>query len=329
MTEKSGPYTGVRALVLGASGFIGRWVARLLSQEGADLWIVGRDKERLNNVAKIYSSKGNKIVLDLEKPKAFQRLFEKIQPDITFNATGYGVSHQEKDERKAWKINAELVEEIASVVAKKGRSEWGGLKLVHVGSGFEYGPITHVITETIEPKPTTTYAKSKLSGTKKIQELSRLTGLRAVTARLFTVYGPGENFERLLPSLFRATKSGGSIKLTKGEQKRDFTYVKDIAIGLLKLGLLSEVPGQIVNLATGKLTPVRDFVKCAQNIIGINQSQLLFGTIPYRDDELWQGRVDVNLLKTCIHWVPSYSIIRGIQETINFEELIKNKLNPS
>jgi uncharacterized protein YbjT (DUF2867 family) len=37
-------YRGVRALVLGASGFIGRWVARTLCAQGASVCLVVRDK---------------------------------------------------------------------------------------------------------------------------------------------------------------------------------------------------------------------------------------------------------------------------------------------
>jgi nucleoside-diphosphate-sugar epimerase len=305
--------------VAGASGFIGRWVAKLLSEQDADLWTVDKDEKRLSNVLETYSIEGKPIVVDLSKPNTFQELFKEIQPDIVFNLAGYGVSRLENDETAAWKINAELVETMAITIVKESKSNWKGLSFVHVGSGFEYGSIAGVITENIDPKPTTIYGKSKLAGTKKLQEVARLTGLRGVTARLFTVYGPGENPGRLLPSLLQAARTKEPLKLTKGEQQRDFTYVKDIATGLLKLGLLHDFPGQILNLATGKLTSVLDFVKCAQHLLGIPSSQLLFGSIPYREDEVWRNRADVSLLKAHVAWIPTYSILEGIQETIEHE----------
>ena len=318
--EQYDGYRGIRVLVAGASGFIGRWVAKLLSEEGANLWIVGRDRSRLNSVSEVYSIRGTKVSLDLAKANTFEKLFEEIKPDVTFNLMGYGISRQERDEKTAWEINAELVGEMALTIARANKSKWKGMKLVHVGSGFEYGSVQGVITEKTKPEPTTIYGRSKLAGTEKLREICESTGLPAVTARLFTVYGPGEHPHRLLPSLMHAAKSGEILKLTKGEQRRDFTYVKDVAFGLLKLGLLSEVPGNIVNLATGKLTSVRDFVECARSILAIESTRLLFGAIPYREDEVWQGNVNVNFLKHCIGWIPSYSIQEGIKESVEFEK---------
>ena len=315
-------YQGVRVVVTGATGFIGRWVRRLLNGEGADLWVVARSEQGVNDFSKTNSLRTKVVIGDLSKPGVFERLLTEIQPDITFNLTGYGVSRFEKDESMAWKINAELVEEIALTISEQFESEWKGLRLVHVGSGFEYGSNRDEITEDTEPKPNTTYGMSKLTGTKNIQEICSATGLRAVTARLFTVYGPGENEERLLPTILKAAKMGGDIKLTKGEQERDFTYVKDVAIGLLKLGQVSDIPGNIVNLAMGKLTSVRDFVECARDLLDIEPSRFLFGSIPYREDEIRQGKVNVNFLRNCTDWLPSYSIYDGIKETIEFEKQI-------
>jgi len=323
--EQPESYKGIRVLVTGASGFIGRWVAELLSKEGAELYIVSKDRARLNMVSKTYSINGIRIDLDLTKEKAFQELFKEIKPDITFNLIGYGISNLEKDGETTWRINAKLPEEMALTVLKDNNSKWKGLRFVHVGSGFEYGSVLNEITESTEPKPTTIYGRSKLAGTKKLQDICWEKGLRGVTARLFTVYGPGEHSQRLLPSLVRVAKSGESLKLTKGEQKRDFTYVKDVAFGLIKLGLLSEVPGNMVNLATGKLTSVKDFAECARKILGINPDRLFFGAIPYREDEIWQGNVNVNFLKRCIDWIPSCSIHEGIKESVEFEEAIALK----
>ena len=323
--EKHECYKGIRVLVTGASGFIGRWVAKLLSEKGGELYIVSRDRSRLNRVSKAYSISGIRIDLDLTEKKAFHKLFKEIKPDITFNLIGYGISNLEKDEETTWRINAKLPEDMALTVLQENNSKWKGISFVHVGSGFEYGSIPYEISESTEPKPMTIYGRSKLAGTKKIQEICRKMGLRAVTARLFTVYGPGEYSQRLLPSLMRVAKSGECLNLTKGEQKRDFTYVKDVAFGLIKLGLLPEVPGNMVNLATGKLTSVKDFVEYARSILGIEPIRLLFGAIPYREDEIWQGNVNVNFLKRCINWIPSCSIYEGIKESVEFEESIALK----
>jgi nucleoside-diphosphate-sugar epimerase len=63
-------YAGVRVLVFGATGFIGRWVARLLTEAGADLWLGVRDTERAGEVLEPYGIKGSIIHASLAGPGA-------------------------------------------------------------------------------------------------------------------------------------------------------------------------------------------------------------------------------------------------------------------
>lgn len=312
-------YQGVRVVVTGASGFIGRWVASLLSQVGADLWLIARDPKGLSRVCDLFSIQGQYMHLDLEKPLAFREAYAKLRPAITFNCIGYGIDQSERDENLSYAINARLVYEMAETIAMKEGPAWGGLRIVQVGSAFEYGPIQAIISEESAPVPQTVYGKSKLAGTRHLQTLCEQTGLRAVTARVFTVYGPGEHSTRLLPSILRSAKTGEPLDLTGGKQQRDFTFVKDVAEGLLRLGLVAEVPRQVVNLATGKLTSVRDFLECACRLLGVNPNQMRFGAIPYREDELWQYQADVSRLEHVLKWRPMCTVSEGIKQTITFE----------
>ena len=76
--------------------------------------------------------------------------------------------------------------------------------MIHVGSALEYGTARGNLNELTAPSPTTLYGRSKLAGTLRVCRAARRRGFRAVTARLFTVYGPGEQPGRLLPSLMAA-----------------------------------------------------------------------------------------------------------------------------
>jgi dTDP-glucose 4,6-dehydratase len=140
-----------------------------------------------------------------------------------------------------------------------------------------------------------------------------------LTARLFTVYGPGEHSGRLLPSLLETAMSGNPLKLTAGSQQRDFTYVEDVAEGLLRLGLCQAKPGEIVNLATGKLTSVRHFAETAARILQIPSQALNFGQLPTRTEEMAHSEVSVERMRHLIGWVPTTEIAKGIRKTLEFE----------
>jgi nucleoside-diphosphate-sugar epimerase len=139
-----------------------------------------------------------------------------------------------------------------------------------------------------------------------------------VTVRLFTVYGPGEHQGRLLPSLLEAARRGTPIRLTAGWHKRDFTYVEDVAEGLLCLGAGSAPPGAVVNLATGRLTSIRSFVETAAGILGILRKHLEFGVLPTRPEEMEHEDVTVDRLLALTGWVPPTPIDTGIRRTVEW-----------
>jgi UDP-glucose 4-epimerase len=311
-------YGGRRVLVTGATGFLGRWAARALSRAGADLWLAARNVGALQSVCDAYGIHGELQAADFSEEGAFARLHDRVQPEVTFNLAGYGVDPGERDEALAWTLNVRLIEEIAEVTRGAPQSGWTGLRVVHVGSAAEYGRVNGPVEEKSEPKPVSPYGKTKLEGTKRLAEIAARTGLRSTTVRLFTVYGPGEHAGRLLPSLMAAARSHAELPLTRGEQQRDFTYVEEAAEGLLRLGCTEARVTPVVNMATGQLTRVRDFVECAAAILGLPEEQLRFGALASRRDDMEQGPCSTVLLEKILGWKPALSIADGIRQTAAF-----------
>ncbi len=305
-------YRGATAAVFGASGFIGRWVARALAARGARVVLVVRSA---SSVEDLFSDSPQRTVMqaDLLRENAAREVIARSRPAVVFNLAGYGVDRGERDEHAAYVINAELPERIVEALAEQRDSTWPGQQLVHVGSALEYGEIVGDLSESCVPNPTTVYGQSKLAGTLAVARTCGKLGVRAITARLFTVYGEGEHAQRLLPTLIDAARDEKPIPLSAGDQRRDFTYVEDVAEGLLLLGLTGFAePGEIVNLATGRLTPVRNFVEEAARVLGIAASRLEFGAIPTRAEEMQHDPVSVKKLRSMAEWVPSTPLHVGI-----------------
>lgn len=312
-------YDGIPVLVTGATGFIGRWVCRLLSEERADLKLAARDASALGTVCRAYGIRGTPVIVDLRRTGAARTMLEAHHPAITFNLAGYGVHPAERDGSEMARINEELPEEIAEGMARLTPDHrWNGLRVVHTGSAVEYGRLEGPISERHQPAACTPYGRSKLEGTRRIERVSERRGVPCCTARLATVYGPGEPAHRLLPSLLRAADRGEPVALSPGLQERDFTYVGDVARGLLMLGALPGWPGGVVNLATGELTSVRGFVERTISVLGLRPEQARFGALPARDDEVRQGPLDVELLRELVGWQPGTGIAEGVRQTRAF-----------
>jgi len=312
-------YRNVPVLVLGAAGFIGRWVARSLEQGGADLNLAVRNRPSAEAVFDAYDIRGAVWEADLANLQTVRELLRTVKPAVTFNLAGYGVDRSESDEQAADRINRELVgavcREIAGAADRKG---WHGQQVVHAGSALEYGALDGNLDENADPQPSTLYGRTKLAGTKLLEEIAKARQIRALTARLFTVYGPGEHGGRLLPSLLEAARTCRPLELTAGVQRRDFTYVEDVAEGLLRLGAASARPGEVVNLATGRLTSVGAFARTAATILGIPREGLKFSAIPLRPEEMEHSPVTVERLKRLTGWTPPTSLAEGIRQTLAF-----------
>lgn len=318
-------YRGVKTIVTGASGFIGRWVARWLCALQADVHLIVRDSERAREIFHDYEIDGEISEVDLRNSEAVEHLFDRVRPSITFNMAGYGVDPTERDETTANQINAEVVKTICRAVNKVRKPTWMGQDLIHVGSALEYGTVNGNLDEGTEPNPTTLYGISKLVGTRWVAQCSQETGLKGLTARLFMVYGPGEHDGRLLPSLLATANNGGSMQLTPGQQKRDFTYVEEAAEGLLRLGLTPSGPDKIINIASGKLQSVRSFVDTAADVLKISADRLNFGAIPQRAEEMNHSDVAVDRLRQLVGWVPTVSVSEGILRTAEFESFLADR----
>jgi UDP-glucose 4-epimerase len=315
--DLDGSYRGVRVAVLGASGFIGRWVSRKLCAAGACPYLVVRDPESAATTLSQYGVSGELLEADLSNTSVLGEIYSRIRPAITFNLVGYGVDVTERDEAVAYQINAGLPGDICEAAAAWKDPNWSGQQIVHAGSALEYGDIGGDLREDSGTHPTTVYGISKLKGTRSIAKGCAALGLRGLTARLFTVYGPGEHAGRLLPSLIETSRTRQPLELTAGTQRRDFTYVEDVADGLLRLGLAVTVEqGEVINLATGRLVSVRSFIEIAASTLKIPASNLRFGALPARLDEMEHGDISIDRLRRVLCWVPSTSIEEGLRASI-------------
>lgn len=294
-------------MVLGASGFIGRWVARRLQEAGAETHLIVRDSADL---------RGRVFEADLAQSDALGEIFEKIRPAIVFNLAGYGVDPSERDADLSERLNARLPLAICREAARWKDCGWSGQHVIHVGSALEYGTASGDLHEDGPPLPNTVYGQTKLQGTQHIAKCAKALGLLAITARLFTVYGGGEHRGRLLPSLIDAASASKSLELTAGTQLRDFTYVEDVADGLLRLGLAQDEQGAVVNLATGRLTTVRSFTETAARILGMRMENLKFGAIPTRAEEMRHDPVSIERFRQITGTLPATGIEEGIRRTI-------------
>lgn len=313
-------YRGRRVAILGSSGFVGRWVALKAAEYGAETMLLVRNRENSRKVFDAFGVEGNIVEIDLFDANKAKETLRSMKPVLIINLAGYGVARDERNVNTMFQINSDAVQKVCEAIDWERDKTWHGQDMVHAGSAFEYGLIHGDLSEESCPRPHTDYGRSKLSGTQRLEECGRQGRVRAIVARIFTVYGPGENEGRLLPTLVRCSRSGENVELTSGSQFRDFTYVEDVAEGILRLGTTGGAGVDIVNLATGRLTSVKTFVNEAAKILGLPEGQLAFGAIPDHYVEMEHDPVNTRKLKRLTGWHPSTNLKEGIRRTMSFRE---------
>jgi nucleoside-diphosphate-sugar epimerase len=273
-----------------------------------------RDKQRGLDAFAGWATLPELKVVDLVRPGAARSLIADVRPSAVFNLAGYGVDRNERDETLAEQVNHDLVRELATACAPS--AGLGGPRLIHVGSALEYGTATGVLGESTVPQPTTLYGRTKLAGTRAITMAAEMLGTNGVTARLFTVFGAGEHDGRLFPSLVHAAQTGASLPLTEGRQRRDFAWAGDVAELLVDLSMSSFEPGAIVNLASGQLREVAEFVRECALQLKLADEQLHFGAVPARAEEMWHDGVDVSTLRELVGRAVPADLARAVTKAL-------------
>ncbi|MEL6675320.1 MAG: SDR family NAD(P)-dependent oxidoreductase [Bacteroidota bacterium] len=88
---------GKKALIVGATGGIGQETSKLLKQSGANLWVAGRNQEKLQALQAQLSLPDDQVLsVDLEDPSSIEQMLAAVladgkAPDIYINAAGIGI----------------------------------------------------------------------------------------------------------------------------------------------------------------------------------------------------------------------------------------------
>lgn len=126
-----------------------------------------------------------------------------------------------------------------------------GQRLVFASSADVYGRRPpHPVDESERPRPATAYAVAKLAA----EHLVASAAVEpCVTLRIATVFGPGENGPRAVPSFIRALLAGRPpVVHGAGDDVRDYIHVGDVAAAVVNACVRKEgAPGEVLNVGSG------------------------------------------------------------------------------
>lgn len=291
-------------LLTGGTGFLGSHIVKRLINENFNVIVVKRSSSKLfrleSVVDKVVFYDIDFIYLD----KIFQ---DNIIDIIVHCATNYGRSFIPPTDI----IQANL---------------FLPLELLQLAKAYHLK--SFINTDTLLDKRVNSYSLSKKQFLDWLTLFSK--DLTCVNVALEHFYGPFDDRSKFVSKIILDLLNNvDCIELTPGEQKRDFIYIDDVVDAFLKLIEFSlNIPKGLYcyEIGTGKTIKIRDLVKLINTLTGNKVTQLKFGSLPYRENEIMDSYVDLSMLLK-LGWQPKVSLIEGLKYTIQMERMERSILN--
>lgn len=328
----------MKFLITGAAGFIGAKVSAVLCLAGHD--VIGIDNlndyydinlknARLNNLSIFSNFKFFKV--DLSEKDKMLDLFSTFKFERVIHLAAQAGIRNSIDNPFSY-VDSNIT---GFLTILEGCRHHGVEHLVYASSSSVYGMNEEMPFRVSEP---TDHPISLYAATKKMNELmahtySHLYGIPTTGLRFFTVYGP---WGRPDMALFKFTKnmlSGKPIDVyNNGLLSRDFTYIDDIAEGVVRVADIvpvenaawrcatgspadSSAPYRVFNIGNGKPIKIIDFIQSLEQALGV---KAIKNMMPMQSGDVYATWADTEDLFATISYRPSMNIEQGIQNFVDW-----------
>jgi UDP-glucuronate 4-epimerase len=163
-------------------------------------------------------------------------------------------------------------------------------------------------------EPLQPYAASKKGAEAMCHAYHHLYGIDVTVVRFFTVYGPAGRPDL---SIFRFVKwisEGQPVRVNgNGEQSRGFTYIDDIARGVI--AALKPLNYEVINLGGHEVITINNLIKLIEDIVG-KKAIVEYG--PPDPADMRSNWADVSKAGELLGWEPQFDMRSGIEKLVEW-----------
>jgi len=298
-----------RVLVTGAAGFIGSHLVRALLERGHEVAALARPASSMHRLGQVRADV-RLVVGDVRDPPSVVSALHGWRPEACAHLAWYAEPRTYLDSHENLSALAASLDFLSHLL------DSGCQRLLVTGTCAEYRASERPLREDSPLGPKTLYAASKLALRTVLEQLAAASDARLAWARIFHLYGPGENELRLVPSVIRALLAGQEFAATAGTQVRDYLHVADVALALCRL-IEVEADGP-VNVSSGEPISVRRLLQEIARIIG-KPHLLRLGERKSRDS--WDPPYLCGENRRLRHeagWQRRHELAEGLSETVGW-----------
>ena len=207
--------------------------------------------------------------------------------------------------------------------------------LVYASSSSLYGGNTRLPFSEHDnvDHPVSLYAASKKSNELMAHTYSHLFGLPTTGLRFFTVYGPWGRPDMALFLFTRAILAGEPIKVfNHGRMQRDFTYIDDVAEGVVRVAqqpaqpatsfdaaqpdpAASWAPFRLYNIGNHQPVNLMDYIEAIETCLG-RKAQKNF--LPMQAGDVPATNADISELQKATGFAPRTTVEEGVRRFVEW-----------
>jgi nucleoside-diphosphate-sugar epimerase len=247
------------------------------------------------------------VLCDINKNQISRKInIKKI--NYVVNLSGY-VDHQNK--KKTYKTHFLAAKKVGKIFLNTRIK-----KFIQIGSSMEYGRAHSPQKEIYKCRPKSVYGASKFLASQFFLNLFKKNKFPVTILRLYQVYGPNQDFNRLIPIVINNCKANKKFPCSNGNQYRDFLFIDDLIRAIFITLNKKEAIGKIINIGSGQPIKIKKIIEIIKNYF--KKGNPIFGKIKLRKEELLKTYPDLKNSKNILKWKPRVDFKSGIKKTINF-----------
>lgn len=322
-----------RVLVTGADGFIGSHLTELLVREGYQVRALAlynsfNDWGWLDTIKDI-SKKVEIVTGDIRDPFFCNEITKDI--DMVFHlAALIAIPFSYKAPQSYVETNVSGTLNICKAALDNNVK-----RIMHTSTSEVYGTAMYVPIDEKHPmQPQSPYSASKIGSDAMAMSFYLSFGLPVTIARPFNTFGPRQSARAVIPTIISQIASGKkTIELGDTSPTRDFNFVEDTCLGMLKLMTTEKTIGQTVNIGSNREHSIEETFNLIRKIMNKEDVKLIKDEQRIRpaNSEVQRLWCDNTLIHELTGFKPTYSFEAGLKETVDWflnpENLKKYKVD--
>ncbi|HEY3420590.1 MAG TPA: GDP-mannose 4,6-dehydratase [Methanomassiliicoccales archaeon] len=305
----------MKAVVTGGAGFIGSTLVDRLLDEGNDVVVVDNldltSSGRANYLEPHFENERYRLdkisVLDLDGLRQ-----SVVGADVVFHLAAQANLSTIDPVMAQMEITGTLNVLLAAKNA-------GISKVISSSSASVYGNSrSPPVKETDPTGPTSPLGSGKLAAEEYCRLFHELYGLKTMSLRYFTVFGPRQQPNSTIGALTESVLSGRHPQIIGGpDQVGDYLFVSDAVEAILRCAHCDDLKGQALNVCSGRATTTDQLVRAIMDVTGRSDMEPEY--LPGEDEEarIWG---DNTWAKELLGWEPRIPLDEGLGRLVEWYE---------